>query len=321
MSTNDHEWTLSNQVFSDLCRRWGSPQLDLFATAQNSKCEMGLSLPTLKVYTAAVVAHQPANSPSADLFKHPTLKQFLRGANSLRPHRAPVPPQWSLNLVLKHLTRPPFKPLATIPLHMLSVKLVFLLAITSARRSSELAALRSDPPFLQFHPEKVTLYPDMSFLPKVVSHFHLSQPLVLPTYFPSPSMEVEKTLHTLDVQKALLFYTSRTSSIRRSPRLFIHVSGTAVGTPVTAQTISRWIIEAIHLAYQLSGTSLPASPRGHSMRAVASSSAFLKGVPLSDICKAATWSTSSTFTQHYKLDVRARADTAFGRAVLSYSLP
>ncbi|KAJ7335336.1 hypothetical protein JRQ81_013277 [Phrynocephalus forsythii] len=316
-----HKWQAFLSFTCDHCLPTSPTSLDTLLRFLLLLFNRGLFISTLKVYIAAVVAHQPPDSEAADFFKHPTLKQFLQGARNLCPDRAPIPPQWSLNVVLKRLTRPPFEPLASVPLHMLSVKLAFLLAITSARRASELAALRSDPPFLQFHLEKVTLYPDVSFLLKVVSHFHLSQPLVLPTYFPSPSTDVERMLHTLDVRRALLFYTSRTAPIRRSPRLFIHVMGPAEGTPVTSQTISRWIVETIHLAYRLSGTPLPVTPKGHSTRAIASSSAFLKGVPLLDICRAATWSTPSTFAQHYKLDIRARAETAFGRAVLSYTLP
>ena len=62
------------------------------------------------------------------------------------------------------------------PLPILSIsrsRLFFLVAITSARRA--------DTPYLQFHPDKVTLYPDVSFLPKVISDFHLNQP---PNYPP-----------------------------------------------------------------------------------------------------------------------------------------
>ena len=102
----------------------------------------------------------------------------------MRPS-APTPSaQWSLPLVLHWLTRAPFEPLATVSVHLLSLKTPFLVAITFARRALELAALRVDSPFLQFHSDKVTLFPDVSFLPKVVSHFHLSQPIVLPTFFP-----------------------------------------------------------------------------------------------------------------------------------------
>ena len=125
-----------------------------------------------------------------------------------------------LQLVLSALTKPPFEPIDTCNEKLLSLKIVFLVAITSAKRASELAALRSDAPYLQFHPGKVTLYFDTTFLPKVVSDFHMSQPIVLPTLFPSPSTPLERKLHTLDVRQALAFYIDRAKQFQRSPRLF-----------------------------------------------------------------------------------------------------
>ncbi|KAJ7341141.1 hypothetical protein JRQ81_004920, partial [Phrynocephalus forsythii] len=42
----------------------------------------------------------------------------------------------------------------------------------------------------------------------------------------------------------------------------------------------------------------------------------LKGMPLSDICNLATWSTLIAFMKHYRMDTYMRYTTAFGRAVL-----
>ncbi|XP_043120232.1 uncharacterized protein LOC122362727 [Puntigrus tetrazona] len=53
--------------------------------------------------------------------------------------------------------------------------------------------------------------------------------------------------------------------------------------------------------------------RAHSTRGMSASKAYLSGVPLRDICNAAGWSTPSTFTRFYNLDMRA----APGSSVLS----
>ena len=107
--------------------------------------------------------------------------------------------------------RPPFEPMATCDLCLLSFKSLFLVAITLNRRASELAALKSDRLFLQFFKDKVVLHPDISFLPKVVTDFHLNQLLILPTLFPDPVTDTERMLHTLDDRRALAFYVSRTT--------------------------------------------------------------------------------------------------------------
>ncbi|KAF7246303.1 Chromodomain-helicase-DNA-binding protein 7 [Varanus komodoensis] len=83
-------------------------------------------------------------------------------------------------------------------LRLLSWKVAFLVAITLARRASELSALRVDPPYLNFHKEKVVLRTDSAFLPKVATAFHINQDIVLPAFFPSPSTPIEKSLHSLD---------------------------------------------------------------------------------------------------------------------------
>ncbi|KAJ7332577.1 hypothetical protein JRQ81_014757, partial [Phrynocephalus forsythii] len=114
----------------------------------------GLPTSTLKVYIAAIAAHQPTHSEASSLFQHPTVKQFLKGLKNLCPTQNHLVPQWSLTIIFNRLIRFPFEPIGAVSLHMLSLKTAFLLAITSVCRSSELTALHADPPFLQFHPNK-----------------------------------------------------------------------------------------------------------------------------------------------------------------------
>ena len=106
-----------------------------------------LSISSLKVYLSATISYQSPNSPAANFFKHPTTKRFLKGPSHIYPDSWP-PPQWSLALVLKQLTKAPFETLATTDLRLITFKTDFLVAITSARRTSELVALRYDYPSL-----------------------------------------------------------------------------------------------------------------------------------------------------------------------------
>ncbi len=79
--------------------------------------------------------------------------------------------------------------------------------------------------------------------------------------------------------------------------------------------MSHWMVEAISLAYEAHGLTSPLGLRAHSMRAVASSQAVLKGSSLEDVCAAAGWSSPGTFIyrKFYSLDMR----TAPGSRVLS----
>ena len=207
--------------------------------------------------------------------------------------------------------------MASCDLKFLSFKTLFLVAIASARRASELAALRADPPYLQFFKDKVVLHPDVTFLPKFVSDFHVNQPLILPTLFPDAVTEVERMLHALDVRRALAYYVTRTKDFRKAHRLFLCFYGPRKGSPASSSSLSRWLVSTISLAYELLKKPVPEGLKAHSTRAMATSTALLRGIDIQEICRSATWSNASTFVTHYKLDLRAKAETKFGRAVLT----
>ncbi|XP_034648727.1 syntaxin-binding protein 2 [Trachemys scripta elegans] len=111
--------------------------------------------------------------------------------------------------------------MATCSLLYLSWKTAFLIAITSARRVSELWALTSDPPYTVFHKDKVQLQPHPAFLPKVVSAFHVNQDDFLPVFFPKPhALRREQQLHSLDIRRAFAFYIERTKLFRKTSQLW-----------------------------------------------------------------------------------------------------
>ena len=93
----------------------------------------------------------------------------------------PAVPPWDLDVVLGALQRSPFEPLGGANLKWLSMKTAFLLAITSARRVSELHALSVHGDCCRFSPDgsSVVLRPNPAFLPKVLTDFHLSQSVEL----------------------------------------------------------------------------------------------------------------------------------------------
>ncbi|XP_067326085.1 uncharacterized protein [Anolis sagrei] len=280
-----------------------------------SLSDSGLSLSSLKCYLAAIAWYRRKEGlPS--LFSDHLVKLFLRGFGNVRPTVAPITPSWSLEVVLSSLQSSPYNPMATCEISYLTWKTAFLVAITSARRVSEICALRSDEPYLRFHKDKVILHTGISFLPKVTSRFHMSQEIVLPAFFQSPTTSLERGLHMLDVRRALAFYLSRTKDVRKTPRLFVKYRRDSCSLPVSSQRLSSWVVSVIKLAYHKSGRELPNGVKGHSTRAVSTTAAFWKGVPLDAICRAATWSTPSTFVTNYKLDLMAKKDAEFGRAVL-----
>lgn len=75
------------------------------------------------------------------------------------------------------------------------------------------------------HKDKVSLPLHLKFLPKVVSRFHLNQPIHLPVFFPKlHASSAEQRLHSLDVRRALAIYLQRTKPFQKSLRLFVAIA-------------------------------------------------------------------------------------------------
>lgn len=218
---------------------------------------------------------------------------------------------WQLNLVLSALMKPPFEPIHKAELQFISWKVALLLALTSARRVSEIQVFSISETFLQFKADRVILRTNPKFIPKVPTMFHLNLPIVLPTYFRNPSSIAEKSLHTLDIRRCLKFYLDKTKSFRKSDQLLIAFAGLRKGLAMSRSSISRWIASAITLAHEKAGKPLRDKVQAHSTRKIAASTALFAGVSLPDICRAATWSNVHTFTRHYCLDTAWKADSSW----------
>ena len=278
--------------------------------------EKGLAASTLKTQVAALSVYLERS-----LSKETLISRFFRALARNRPIALKVFPCWDLSIVLQGLTGAPFEPLQSASLKNLVLKTIFLVAITSARRISELQALAIKEPFLRVLPDRVVLQTDPAFLPKVASTFHRSQEIILPTFSSVPANAGEEAFHTLDVRRCLLQFLSVTKEFRKSNALFVVFSGPRKGEKASKSTLGRWLRQAISEAYQAKGEVPPSGIAAHSTRSTAVSWAERAGATPDQICKAATWSSFSTFIRHYRLDLLSAADQAFGRKVLQAVVP
>lgn len=97
----------------------------------------------------------------------------------------------------------PFESLDECFFYYLSIKMVFVIAITLGERVKM--------PFNSFHKDKVILRSDLRFLTKVECDFHISQTINLLVYPPKQlSNKGKLVLHTLDDRKAFVYYLGRT---------------------------------------------------------------------------------------------------------------
>ncbi len=213
-----------------------------------------------------------------------------------------VPP-WDWPTILNALKGPPFEPLQSTSFWMLLLKTALLLALGSVKWVGDPQALSVNPACLDFGPtnSKVVLKPRLGYVPKVLSTPFRAQVIALFTFSP-PAGSQESLLCPV---RALKIYIELSASYRKSEQLFVGFGNRTKGGPVTKQIISRWLVDAITLAYSSVWSRCPIGVTAHSTRGIASSWVWACGVSMSDICEAAGWSSPWTFLRFYNLDVPA----------------
>lgn len=180
------------------------------------------------------------------------------------------------------------EPIRDILLKWLRMKTSFLVAVTSARRISELCALSCKSDLCIFHWNKVVLFTNPTVLRKIPSKFHRSQEIYLPSFYPRPSHPKEHTWHNLDVRRALKAFLIRTEHLRKTD--FVSIIPPNVGKKMSKSAIGFAIKFCITEAYKALHIPVPTGITAHSVNAL-----------VEEICKMATWSSVSTFIQHYKV--------------------
>ncbi len=138
----------------------------------------------------------------------------------MNPPRPRTVPPWDSPTVLRALEAPPFEPLQSSGLRVLSFKTTLLLALASVKWVGDLQALYVNPVCLEFGPNdsKVVLTPRLSYVPKVLSTPFRAQVIMLSAFFP-PTGSQESLLCPV---RALRIYIERSASYsQKSEQLFL----------------------------------------------------------------------------------------------------
>ena len=228
--------------------------------------------------------------------QHPYIIRLLKGIFNSRPPTNKLLPEWDLPLVLKMLKKPPFEPLALAPLKYLTWKSLFLTAITTFRRSSDIQALSLGEGNVSLKGQAITFI--RKGLSKSDRPKHVNSKVVVPAF---------KQDMLLDPVRVLKCYLSRTKKFRNfgkdQAKLGLFLSFVEPHNPVTSQTIAKWIVRIIKLAYQVGVVDV----KGHSTRAIGPSWALYNGASVNSILEAADWARESTFVRFYLRDVDSAA--------------
>ena len=294
------KWCLSNQV------DFRAPPLKAIADFllhlfQEKKLQPG----TIDGYRSAI-ADKLGNS-TINVSKDENLTRLLDSFHRDRPKGRRGIPSWNLSLVLHQLTKAPFEPLKEASLKHLTFKTVFLLALGSGKRRSEIHAWLHKNIRHQSDWSKVSLYPSPSFLSKnqlAKEGPDSVAPVVIPTLAPSLDRSLEGDRSLCPV-RALRYYLDRTADLRQNKELVFVSFKKGFDKDISPATISSWIKQTVVLCYELSDQEALTfhQVKAHDVRAFAASKAFQSGISLDQMLSACHWKSHNTFTQFYLKDV------------------
>ena len=264
------------------------------------------SLPTIKGYRSAIaLVLKPAGT---DVTNSPELTALVRSFALEIPRNTSKLPKWDLSVVLASLLSPPYEPLKDADIKFITHKTVFLIALASAKRVSELQALSS----VVLHTEN---WSSVSFdfaddfvakteIPALVKH-----QLRIFNVPALSQLSGDREDLLLCPVRALRVYLEATRDRRKGGnRLFLPVLGDKL--MVSKNTISAWLSTTIKRAYESDRSDQHRlfKVSAHEVRALATSWQFSHNLSLDSVMSAASWRTHSTFSNFYLRDVSLVAD-------------
>ena len=207
---------------------------------------------TIDGYRSAIA--DKLGNTAVNISKDDNLTHLLESFHRDRPKGRRGIPSWNLSLVLHQLTKAPFEPLREASLKHLTFKTVFLLALGSGKRGSEIHAWQHKNIRHQSDSSKVSLFPSPSFLSKNQLAKEGPQsvaPVVIPALAPTLDKSL-KSDRSLCPVRALRYYLDRTSDLRQHQE-FVFVSfKKGFDKDISPATISSWIKQTVILCYELS---------------------------------------------------------------------
>ena len=251
-----------------------------------------------KLQPSTIDGHRSAiadklGNATINISKDDNLTRLLESFHRDRPKGRRGIPSWNLSLVLHQLMKAPFEALREASLKHLTFKAVFLLALGSGKRTSEIHAWQHKNIRHQSDWSKVSLFPSPSFLSK--NQLAKEGPeSVAPVVIPALAPTLDKSLksdRSLCPVRALRYYLDRTSDLRQHKELVFVSFKKGFDKDISPATISSWIKQTVILCYEFSDH--PAHTlhqvKAHHVRAFAASKAFQLGVSLEQILAACHW--------------------------------
>lgn len=276
-----HSWCCAREIDPD------NPALVHVADFLTHLYHKGLQYKTISGYRSMLSAVLP-QVDNHKVGQHPYVILLLKGVFNSRPPSVRLLPEWDLLKVLDSLQKKPFEPLHKAQLKVVTLKTVFLMAITTFRRCGDLQSLKLGEGSVNIQKKGITFI--RHGLAKQDRPSHFGTKIFIPA-FP----ENKK----LDPKRAFFYYLKATEKFRKSAdgmdetKVFLGIN--EPHKPVSSQTISNWIVQTLKLTLQDKNLKVKA----HSTRAIGSSFALFRGATIESVLASADWSRETTFTSFY----------------------
>ena len=268
----------------------------------------GAALSTIKGYRAMLAA--VFKFPLPEISTSPILKDFIRSFEISAPRPIFPPPPWELDKVLQFLSGPPFEPLARASFLDKTKKALFLLAMATAKRVSELQALSFS---VSFQGEDLVLYYDLFFRAKTKS---VANPLPRSIIVPSLSDfagDLPERVHCPVRAIKYLRKAARSASFILS-RLFV-----SPRNPERAMLKNAMSFYLRQLIVDSGAVSFACPPRAHDIHGISTSLNYYSNLSLSNLMQVATWRSNRVFASRYLKEVSATQDNIqqFGPLIIA----
>ena len=268
-----------------------------------------LAISTIEGYRTAI-NKMISVTQGIDIGKNTMLSNLIKNLERENiSHKNKAVPEWNLAFVLKALTQKPFEPLNKSSLKYLTLKTVFLLALASGKRRSEVHAWAVDSLCWSEDGLSFTVRPHAGFVAKTQLAGRGGEILGAVTVQALPLKDTGSDLLLCPV-RALRLYMKRTENIREGKKLLFVSFKTGFTEDIKKNTISGWIKSTVLEAYQEGSEAAKTLFRvkAHDVRAFSASWAFLNNVTMEKILQAGAWKAHGTFTNFYMKDMTVVQD-------------
>ena len=264
----------------------------------------GAALSTIKGYRAMLSAVFKFLLP--EISTSPILKDLIRSFEISAPRPLFPPPPWDLDKVLQFLSGPPFEPLARASFLDKTKKALFLLAMATAKRVSELQAL-------SFQGEDLVLYYDPFFRAKTESAANPLPRSVIVPYLSDFAGDLPERVQC--PVRAIKFLRKAARSASYIPsRLLV-----SPRNPERAMSKNAMSFYLRQLIVDSGAVSTSRPPGAHDIRGIATSLNYYSNLSHSNLMQVATWKSNRVFASRYLKEVSATQDNIrqFGPLVIA----